>query len=87
MMFPSWSRHIPFGLPRSVCGICQDKRKLPSGENFCTRPVISTTKTSPFVSQANDRGLLNSPTPTPRAPITSARSNYVLSSLELRESS
>ena len=34
---------IPFALPLSVSGICQSRRNFPSGENFCTRPVRSTT--------------------------------------------
>ena len=28
---------------KPVCGICHERRKTPLGENFCTRPVISTT--------------------------------------------
>src|ERR1041385_5447399 len=83
MMFPLASRAIPFGLPLSVCGICHDLRNLPSDENFCTRPVISTTYKLSCRSQMRERGLLNSPEPAPLEPITWAEEKNLLFSVTL----
>src|ERR1039457_4618266 len=60
---------MPLGLPRSVCGICHDNRNTPFEENFCTRPVMSTTYRLSCASTATERGLLSWPTPTPRDPM------------------
>src|SRR5256885_15001989 len=79
-ILPSRSRHMPFGLPLSVWGICQKSKKAPCGENFCTRPVMSTTYRLSCVSTATERGLLSSPTPTPREPIIWTRLKKRLSS-------
>src|SRR5439155_11564563 len=46
----------------------------PRGENFCTRPVMSTTYRLSSRSTATERGLFNSPIPAPRCPIISTRS-------------
>ena len=73
MMFPSRSRPIPLAFPRSVCGICHDSRNTPFDENFCTRPVMSAAYRLSCVSTATERGLLSSPTPTPRFPMTRTR--------------
>src|ERR1043166_2197444 len=69
MIFPVESRLIPLGFPRSVWGICQLERKTPFEENFCTRPVMSTTNKLSLASTATDRGLLNFPAPAPWEPI------------------
>src|SRR5689334_3826382 len=60
---------MPLGLPKSVCGICHERMKTPFEENFCTRPVISTTNRLSCESIATERGLFNCPTPTPRVPM------------------